>query len=102
MSAVLLPILQAMDLLLQLIIFALFARILWSWVDQNPHDRSNRLKAILYDITDPILEPLRRVIPPLGMIDISPIFAFIAIRVLQDIVYSLIDGLGGIPYRGPF
>jgi YggT family protein len=97
MSAVLLPILQAMYLLLQLLFYALLGRILYSWVDKNPYDRSHPAKAFLYNITDPILEPLRRVIPPLGMIDFSPIVAFIALQALQGFVLQLIVGLGGLP-----
>ncbi len=95
MSVVLLPILQAMYLVLNIYLLALLIRILYSWVDKNPYDRSHPAKALLFNMTDPILEPLRRIIPPLGMIDISPIFAFIALQVLIDVVASLIDGLNG-------
>jgi len=40
---------------------------------------------ILYDITEPILDPLRRVIPRLGMIDITPLVAIILIQVIGNL-----------------
>jgi YggT family protein len=39
---------------------------------------------ILYEITEPILDPLRRVIPRLGMIDITPLVAIILIQVIGN------------------
>lgn len=40
---------------------------------------------ILYDITEPILDPLRRVIPRLGMIDLTPLVAIILIQVIGNL-----------------
>ncbi len=53
--------------------------MLLSWF---PIDPRNPLVILLYDITEPILEPLRRVIPRLGMFDISPIVAILLIQVI--------------------
>jgi YggT family protein len=67
--------------LLQILTFALIGRALLSWVDPRGAWTISR---ILADITDPIIAPLRRVIPPLGMIDISFIVAIILIQLLQN------------------
>jgi YggT family protein len=64
---------------------AIFFRALLSWF---PIDPRNPLVTILYDITEPILEPLRRVIPRLGMIDISPFVAIILIQVIARLMIS--------------
>ena len=40
---------------------------------------------ILFEITEPILDPLRRVIPRLGMIDITPLVAIILIQVIGNV-----------------
>jgi YggT family protein len=45
---------------------------------------------LLDDITDPIITPLRRVIPTLGMIDISPIIAILLIQFVTGIVLAQI------------
>jgi YggT family protein len=57
--------------------FVLIVRILLSWI---PHDRHHPLINWIYRITDPILEPFRHAIPPLGgVLDISPIILFFVI-----------------------
>ena len=65
---------------------AIIARILISWL---PIDRDNQTLApiveILYQITEPILGPIRRLVPSLGGLDISPMIALILIQVLLDI-----------------
>ena len=62
---------------------AIFIRALLSWF---PIDPRNPLSTVLYDITEPILEPLRRFIPRLGMIDITPLVAILLIQVIAKIV----------------
>ena len=44
------------------------------------------ISRILAEVTDPIIAPLRRVIPPIGMIDVSFIVAIILIQVLQNLL----------------
>jgi YggT family protein len=61
---------------------AVFFRALLSWFPLDPH---NPLVTILYEITEPILDPLRRVIPRLGMIDITPLVAIILIQVIGNV-----------------
>lgn len=54
----------------------IFIRIIFSW---GMVSYSNRIMRFLVNITDPLLVPLRRMIPPFGMLDLSPIVAFILI-----------------------
>ncbi len=76
------------DLLFTLLSFAIIARALLSWVRPDPY---NPLVQMLNQITDPILEPLRRVIPPIGgMMDISPIVALIILQILQTVVHNVL------------
>lgn len=75
-----------LDLLLTILGFAIIIRALLSWVQIDPY---NPLVQILYQITEPILAPLRRFIPPIGgMMDITPIVALIILQVLQAIIDS--------------
>ncbi len=69
-------IIQGVGLLVQLLAFAIFARAILTWF---PIDRNGPVFQALNAVTDPILEPLRRVIPPLGAIDISPMVAMIVL-----------------------
>ncbi|MCA9876401.1 MAG: YggT family protein, partial [Thermomicrobiales bacterium] len=61
-------ILRILVQLLNILMFALIGRALLSWVDPRQQWAISR---VLADLTDPIIAPLRRVIPPIGMIDIS-------------------------------
>lgn len=66
--------------------YVLIARILLSWFPVNWHNQPFKF---LRDITDPIMEPFRRLVPPLGMIDISPMLLFLVIIVLQRILLGV-------------
>ncbi len=68
---------------LQLLTFALIGRAILSWVDPRMQWGISR---ILAEITDPVIAPLRRVIPPLGMIDISFIVAILLIQMLMRLL----------------
>ncbi|MBD0370248.1 MAG: YggT family protein, partial [Pyrinomonadaceae bacterium] len=46
----------------------------------------NRLMLFLVRVTEPVLAPFRRLIPPVGMFDISPIIVLILLRLLQEFV----------------
>jgi YggT family protein len=65
--------------LTQLLTAAIFFRVILSWFQMDPR---NPLISLLDQITDPILSPLRRVIPRLGMIDIAPLVAIILLQVI--------------------
>ena len=69
--------------LLQLLTFALIGRALLSWFDPRGQWMITRMLA---EVTDPLIAPLRRVIPPLGMLDLSFIAAILLIQVLQRLL----------------
>jgi len=66
--------------LISLYILLIFVRIIFSW---GMVSYSNRLMRFLVDTTEPLLGPLRRMIPPLGRMDISPIVAFLILWLFQ-------------------
>lgn len=66
---------------------AIIARVVLSWFRFDP---THPISVILYDITEPILGPLRRYIPPIGMIDISPMVAIFLLQILQVVLEQLI------------
>lgn len=68
---------------LNLFFFVILIRIILSWVSPNNY---NPITALLTTISEPILRPFRRLIPPIGGLDISPIFAII---LLQAVVIFL-------------
>ena len=62
--------------LIQFLGYAILVRALLSWF---PIDRDGPVVKAIAAITDPVLEPLRRVIPPIGMIDITPMIAMLGL-----------------------
>ena len=78
--------------LCNLIMLIMLIRVLLSWFPNF-----NWYKEPWYSIrkfTDFIFEPFRKVIPPIGMIDISPIFAFIVLSIVQNLLCNLLIGMG--------
>lgn len=70
----------------------IFIRIVFSWVTVS---YGNRLMRFLVNATEPLLGPLRRMVPPVGGFDISPIVAFIIVWLLQAAVAGTL--LRGLP-----
>ena len=63
--------------------FAIFARIILSWIDQGGQ---SRISQVLYEITEPILGPIRRIMPNMGMFDFSPMVAIMLLVFLERLV----------------
>lgn len=70
-----------LDFLLVLYGFLLVFRALLSWMRLDPY--TNPVARILYNLTEPLLEPIRSILPSTGMIDISPWIAFLLIVALR-------------------
>jgi YggT family protein len=78
---------QLLAKIIEIYTFVLLIRILMSWIPNL--DPSNQIVQMIVQVTDPVLEPARRLIPPIGMIDISPIVVFIAFGVIQQMLRNL-------------
>ena len=66
---------------------ALFARVISSWVGGSPYSKWWRWSFV---ITEPILRPLRRVVPTIGMLDITVIIAYFGLQILEGVVMSVL------------
>ena len=65
--------------------FLILVRVILSWLPLRLPEVVSRM---IYDTTEPILGFFRRVIPPLGMLDISPIIAIVAVEWVEVLVLS--------------
>jgi YggT family protein len=75
----------------EVIVIAIIARALLSWfmpADSGPFGR------MLADVTDPVLRPVRRIMPPIGGLDLSPIVAIILVQVLTNFLSQAVSGIG--------
>lgn len=65
----------------------ILVRLLLSWVNPDPYAAWVRW---LYRVTDPFLEPFRRLLPPVGMIDFSPILALLVLSLIRRLTLNLL------------
>lgn len=79
--------LRSIDIIFQVYLIMLFVRIFGSWF---PEFQRTRFMLFIAFYTDPYLNIFRRIIPPIGILDISPIFAFFFLNILQSAVQYII------------
>lgn len=80
-----------LGMLIQLYIFAVIIYVFMSWV---PGARESRFGEFLEQLVEPYLEVFRKIIPPIGMIDISPIVAIIILNFARQGLRVVFDMFG--------
>ncbi len=78
------------DIIFTVLNLTILARVLVSWINPNPYHPAMQF---LYQITEPILAPIRRYLPQTGMIDFSPLVAIILLQLVHRIVLSVLIGI---------
>jgi len=78
------------DMVLRLFLFLIFVRALISWVNPDPY---NPIVQFLYRTTEPVLAPIRQLMPAIGL-DISPIIVFFLIEFLRGFLVPVIYRMG--------
>jgi len=75
----------------EIYVLILFARALLSWFPYSPSSPLNPVRRLVFAATEPVLAPFRRIIPPIGMIDLSFLVAIIVVQLFVN------DVLGRLP-----
>ena len=71
----------------------IFARIVLSFIPRMPYNRTLRaVVGFIHEVTDPYLNLFRRVIPPIGPLDLSPILAILVLNIVWTLVVGAIEG----------
>lgn len=79
---------QFVNIFTQILIFAIFARVILSWLRVPTR---GFLVVLLIETTEPILGFFRRLIPPIGgVLDLSPLFAFLALDIVRSILIRIL------------
>lgn len=84
---------RVVDTLFSLMNWALLLRVLLSWLPNL--DRSHPLLRLLDDLTEPLLAPIRRVMPVVGPLDLSPLVAFFLLGLLRSVVVGALLRVSG-------
>ena len=80
---------QIISFLLTILIFAIVGRSLLSWFDPGVRWPISR---VLFDVTEPLVAPIRRVVPPIGMLDLSSLIGLIVLYVLRAMLERALSG----------
>lgn len=75
------------SLVINVFFYAILIQAIISWVNPHGHNPVNHL---LHSITAPVLRPVQNIIPPMGGLDISPIFALLGLKVIEMLINPLI------------
>lgn len=80
-------IIYLVNIAFQVLVYLIIARCLLSFVRHNPYQPIIRF---IYDVTEPIMGPFRRIIPAAGGLDFSPIIAVFAVELVRRLVIQLL------------
>ena len=80
----------AVDMAFEVYIFILFARVICSWIRVNPY---GKIYQFIFSLTEPLLGPIRKIMPRTGMVDFSPMILMIVLILLQRLLLTLIYAL---------
>ena len=74
------------EIIFNLLSLAILARVLISWLNVDPYHPA---VIFIHRITEPVLKPLREIIPPVGRLDITPIVALFILQFIEQILLSI-------------
>ncbi len=84
----------ALGLLVKIYFYALLATIILSWISPGG---SNPAAYLLHQITEPVMAPVRSLLPPMGGLDFSPIVVFILINIVEITLRNIAQSIGLFP-----
>lgn len=77
---------NALCAILQIYVLVIFARVIFSWVRVTPGTPVASIYSVVFNLTEPVLGPLRRAIPPVRIgvaaIDLSPLIIIVGVRLI--------------------
>ncbi|HAC19532.1 MAG TPA: YggT family protein [Dehalococcoidia bacterium] len=83
---------QFVTILSTVLYIALLIRVFSSWLNVGPTSPLFPILNIVYQVTEPILAPIRRVLPKLGMLDLSPMVALLLLTFIRSAFVRIITG----------
>ena len=77
------------DVLATVLYVAMIGRVILSWINVGPSNPLYPIVRIVYQVTEPVLAPLRRVLPRFGTLDFSPMVALFLIFFIRNVARGL-------------
>jgi YggT family protein len=85
--------LRFIELLCQVLTMVILIRAITSWVTT---EQSNIFTRTLYNITEPILAPLRRIVPRFGVVDFTPLVAVIVLQIIAAVASLIVINIQNV------
>lgn len=82
---------ELLDLALKVFLFSIFIQVIISWVNPGSY---NPVIGVLHSITEPLLRPARRLLPPIHGFDLSPIIVIVGLQLVSMLVIAPISDFG--------
>lgn len=79
-----------LNMIINVIIFIVIVRAILSWISPDPR---NPIVLSIYALSEPLLRPIKRILPQMGMIDLSPIFVILILFLLKIVLINPLFGL---------
>jgi len=81
------PLIEVVNLVFKVLFYLIIARCLLSFISHNPYHPFIRF---IYDVTEPVLSPFRKLIPIVGGIDFSPVIAILAVEFVRSLIVGFL------------
>lgn len=88
-ALLILSLLQIVELVIWIFIFAIIIQVIMSWVSPGAQYYHNPAASLLHSLTEPLLRPVRRMLPPVGMIDLSPLVVTLCLYIILIVLWSI-------------
>jgi YggT family protein len=85
---------ELVSLLINIFLIAILIQVIMSWVNPGSY---NPAVSLLYSLTEPILRPARRVLPPISGLDLSPMLAMVGLILLKMLLIPPLQAITGSP-----
>lgn len=86
---------ELIDLLINIFLFAILIQVILSWVNPGAY---NPAASLLNSITEPVMEPARRILPPFSGLDLSPMLVMIGLMLLKMLLLPPLKLMTGSPF----
>jgi YggT family protein len=103
MDIILIPTYSVIDFLLWAFFWVLIFSVIMSWllafgVVNTSNQLVSTISDFLFRVTEPVLRPIRRILPDFGGLDLSPLVMLLAIHFIRDVLQRLMFTLMGVPH----
>lgn len=85
---------NAINIIFRAYTILIFARVIFSWIRVDPyHPTWGPILRFIYQATEPIMQPIRNILPSMGGLDFTPIIVLIGLDLLRGVIINILIGL---------